>query len=235
MGKKQVQNPLNIEHLKIEAITPYAHNPKTHPPEQIEKLARVIERFGFRVPVLVDEKNVLIAGHGRLLAAQKLELKTIPAIRAKGLTPDQVKEYRIADNKLAELSTWDYTAMAHDFTLAELETLAPDMGLSETDLEAFMDAAALTPEEARAAADQAARDGRFDQNMTGPVNPKMAIVPQYLETYEAFIIVCQNQIDEVFMREALGLEELQKSYIDKKVRRANILTVEQFKEKWESR
>jgi len=196
--------------------------PRPIPPEQIEKLARVIERFGFRVPVLVDEKNVLIAGHGRLLAAQKLELKTIPAIRAKGLTPDQVKEYRIADNKLAELSTWDYTAMAHDFTLAELETLAPDMGLSETDLEAFMDAAALTPEEARAAADQAARDARFDQDMTGPVNPKMAIVPQYLETYEAFIIVCQNQIDEVFMREALGLEALQKSYIDKKVRRANI-------------
>jgi len=229
---------MKIEKLKLKDIKPYPHNPKTHPRTQIDALARSIETFGFRVPVMVDGENTLVAGHGRYLAAMQLKMAQIPAIRATDLTPEQIKAYRVADNRIPEMNAWDWQAMARDFTLEEFSALTADTGMSEDDLNRFMDAAhqPLPPDEAQAAADQAAQPMTdFERQMQEPVNPKMAIVPQYCEDYEAFIIVCKNSIDETYMREALGLSDLAQSYTDSKIKRPNILNVEQFKQKWESR
>jgi len=230
-----------IEHLPIDAIAPYKHNPKTHPQEQVEKIAASRQAYGFLSPLLIDAHNTIIAGHGRLLAAKHLGLASVPVIRAAALTPDQVRAYRLADNKLAELSEWDWQSLAKDFTLEEMEALIPTTGITQDDLSRFVEAShhALTPDEALQAADQAASESDavsdFEREMNAPVQPKMAIVPQYCEDYEAFIIVCTNTIDEAYMRQALALNDLAVAYSDSKIKRPNILTVEQFKKLWESR
>jgi hypothetical protein len=98
---------MNIEKIAIESLIPYVNNQKIHTQEQIEKIAGSIKEFGFLNPIIVDKDNVIIAGHGRYEGAKKLGLEKVPVLRAEHLTPAQVKAYRIADNRLAELSQWD--------------------------------------------------------------------------------------------------------------------------------
>jgi ParB-like chromosome segregation protein Spo0J len=92
-----------IEHVETEALIPYARNAKKHDAAQVAKIAGSIREFGFNNPVLVDPENGIIAGHGRVMAAQKLGLKTVPCLRLSHLTEIQKRAYIIADNKLAEI------------------------------------------------------------------------------------------------------------------------------------
>ena len=96
-----------IEEIAIEKLIPYAKNSRKHSEAQVGQIAASIKEFGFLNPILIGDDMTLIAGHGRLLAAQKLELKTVPCIRAKHLTPAQRKAYVIVDNRLSETSDWD--------------------------------------------------------------------------------------------------------------------------------
>lgn len=96
---------MKVEYIKTEKLTPYTRNTKKHPEWQIEKIARSIEEFGFNVPVLIDGSREVIAGHGRVLAAKKLGLESVPAIKVDHLTEEQIRAFRIADNKIAE-SEW---------------------------------------------------------------------------------------------------------------------------------
>ena len=98
-----ILNTLNVEYRKVEALIPYARNPRTHSDEQVAKIAASIAEFGWTSPVLVDGDNGLIAGHGRLAAARKLGLTEVPVIELAHLTPTQKRAYVIADNRLA---TW---------------------------------------------------------------------------------------------------------------------------------
>lgn len=93
---------MKIKNTLINDLKPYAHNPKTHPEEQVDKIARSIEEFGFLVPILIDADNSIIAGHGRLMAARKTGLMEIPTICVDHLTEAQIRAYRIADNRLTE-------------------------------------------------------------------------------------------------------------------------------------
>ena len=88
-------------------LIPYARNPRTHSDEQVGQIAASIKEFGWLVPAVVDADNVLIAGHGRILAAQKLGIDKIPTIDGSHLTPAQVQAFRIAENKLALNAGWD--------------------------------------------------------------------------------------------------------------------------------
>jgi len=88
-------------------LIPYARNSRVHSEEQVAQIAASIQEWGFTVPILVDEDNTLIAGHGRLMAAQKLELKKVPTMLATGWSDAQKRAYVIADNKLTENSSWD--------------------------------------------------------------------------------------------------------------------------------
>lgn len=116
---------LRIEYIDPDKLTPYENNAKQHPDEQVEHIANSIREFGFRQPIVVDAENVVVIGHGRLLAAKKLGLETVPVVRADDLTEAQVKALRLADNKTNE-SGWDFTALE-----ADLDELALDFDMSD--------------------------------------------------------------------------------------------------------
>ena len=99
---------MKIEKIPTEKLIPYARNAKKHDAAQVSKLAGSIREFGFNNPVLIDRDNGIIAGHGRVLAAQQLGLADVPCIRLGHLTDNQRKAYILADNKLAEIGGgWD--------------------------------------------------------------------------------------------------------------------------------
>jgi site-specific DNA-methyltransferase (adenine-specific) len=110
---------MQIEQIEIESLLPYARNSRTHSDEQTAQIAASIKEFGFTNPVLIDNENQIIAGHGRVLAARKLQLKVVPCIRLGYLTDTQKKAYVIADNKLALNSGWDEEMLALE--IAELK------------------------------------------------------------------------------------------------------------------
>src|SRR5713101_3184924 len=96
-----------IEHWLLEKLIPYARNARTHSDEQIAQIAASIREFGFTNPILVDGRDGIIAGHGRLLAARKLKLAEVPVIVLAHLTETQKRAYILADNKLALNASWD--------------------------------------------------------------------------------------------------------------------------------
>ena len=96
-----------IEIKQLSELVPYDRNPKAHPDSQIEKLSNSIREWGFTIPILIDEDNMVLAGHGRLFAALELGLSEVPTIKAVGWSEQQKKAYVIADNKLAEKGEWD--------------------------------------------------------------------------------------------------------------------------------
>jgi ParB-like chromosome segregation protein Spo0J len=109
-----------VKIIDIDKIYPYTNNPKKHPEKQINKIASSIKNYGFTVPIVVDEDNEIIAGHGRYEAARKLELEELPVIRRDDLNKAQVKGLRLADNKVAE-SEWNYEQLAVEFEELEFD------------------------------------------------------------------------------------------------------------------
>jgi DNA modification methylase len=99
--------PLEIVYRPVKELKPDPRNPRTHPPKQIEQIARNIAAFGFVNPILLDDAGVIIAGHGRLQAAKKCGLEHVPTITLHGLSDAEKKTLRIADNRLAQKSGWD--------------------------------------------------------------------------------------------------------------------------------
>jgi ParB-like chromosome segregation protein Spo0J len=98
---------LQIEYVPATDLVPYENNSRTHSQPQVDQIKRSMTEFGFTNPILVDERNGIIAGHGRLQAAQELGIKLVPTIALKGLTEAQRKAYVIADNQLALNAGWD--------------------------------------------------------------------------------------------------------------------------------
>lgn len=131
---------IQIEQWPLDRLLPYAANARTHPDEQVAQIAGSIAEFGFNVPCLVDERGVLVAGHGRLLAAQRLGLSQVPVIRLDHLTDAQARAYRIADNQIALNSGWDDALLS-----AEVARLKEDgvdlelLGFPEDELDRLLD------------------------------------------------------------------------------------------------
>jgi len=98
---------LRIEHVAVRQLKVDPRNPRLHSERQLKQIARSIESFGFNVPVLADREGNLLAGHGRVQAAQRLGLRELPVIRLEHLTPEQARAFSIADNRLSETSSWD--------------------------------------------------------------------------------------------------------------------------------
>src|SRR3954468_10663977 len=110
---------LDISSVEIDLLVPNRRNARTHSRKQIAQIADSITAFGFLVPILVDEKSVIIAGHGRHAAAKLLGLKQVPTIKVQGLSDAKLRALAIADNRIAENAGWDRETLA-----AELPELA---------------------------------------------------------------------------------------------------------------
>jgi ParB-like chromosome segregation protein Spo0J len=96
-----------VEHWPIEGLIAYANNPRVHSEADLDKIAASIGKWGWTNPALVDERGVLIAGNGRVAAAARLGLKSIPVIVARGWSEEEKQAYRLADNELAARASWD--------------------------------------------------------------------------------------------------------------------------------
>lgn len=118
-----------MRNVDINTLKPYENNPRIND-NAVDAVVASIKEFGFKVPIIVDKDNVIIAGHTRLKAGLKLGLTEVPVIVADDLTPDQVKAFRLADNKVGELAKWDFNALE-----AELANIDLDMSQFTFDVE----------------------------------------------------------------------------------------------------
>lgn len=135
---------LKIVYLPPGELTPYAANAKKHPDDQVQHIANSIKEFGFRQPIVVDADNVVVIGHGRLLAAKKLGLDAVPVVRADDLTEAQIKALRLADNKTNE-SEWDFLSLEAELAELELDFDMSDFGFE--DIEAVTETGTATEDD----------------------------------------------------------------------------------------
>ena len=119
---------MEIVMRKVSELTPYGLNAKKHDDKQVANVANSIKRFGWQQPIVIDEQGVVVIGHCRLMAAKKLKLKEVPVTVASGLTEDEIKELRIADNKTNE-SPWDLGLLAEDIEGLDFEGFDLDFGI----------------------------------------------------------------------------------------------------------
>jgi DNA modification methylase len=130
----------NIEMIGIEKLIPYAKNSRTHSDEQVAQLAGSIKEFGFNNPVLIGQDDVIIAGHGRVMAARKVGLMEVPCIRLKHLTETQRKAYIIADNRLALNAGWDNELLTIELNDLLADNFALDiLGFDADELKNLLD------------------------------------------------------------------------------------------------
>lgn len=106
---------LEIHLIKIDDLKPYEKNPRKND-DAVEYVANSIKEFGFKVPIVIDSNNVIVAGHTRYKAAKQLGMEELPCIIADDLTDDQIKAYRLADNKVAEFSEWDFSLLEEEMS-----------------------------------------------------------------------------------------------------------------------
>ncbi len=129
--KRSAEATAALEWRAIERVIPYARNPRLAPEAAIAKVAASIREFGFRQPIVVDGKGVVIAGHTRLAAAKRLGLERVPVLVAADLSPAQVKAYRIADNRTAQETGWERALL--ELELEDLRGLDFDLSLTGLD------------------------------------------------------------------------------------------------------
>ena len=117
---------MQVVDIDIKELTPYEKNPRKND-DAVQYVAESIKQFGFKVPIVIDKNNVIVAGHTRYKAAKKLKLKTVPCLVADDLTDEQIKAFRLADNKVAEFSEWDFDLL--ELELKALEDFDLDFNL----------------------------------------------------------------------------------------------------------
>src|SRR5699024_9901079 len=122
---------MNIINMKISELKEYENNPRLINDEAVDRVAASIKEFGFKVPIIVDEENVIVAGHTRKLAAQSIGMEEVPVIIADDLTEEQIKAFRLADNKVAEFSDWNMDSLIIE--LDDIDIEMEEFGFDDAD------------------------------------------------------------------------------------------------------
>lgn len=122
---------MNVINMMIEDLIPYEKNPRVND-EAVKYVANSIKEFGFKVPIIVDKNNVIVAGHTRYKACKELGIKNVPVIIADDLNEEQIKAFRLADNKVSEKAEWDFNML--DAELADLDIDMSDFGFDKLDI-----------------------------------------------------------------------------------------------------
>ncbi len=126
---------MEVIQIAIDTLIPYAMNARTHPDSQISKIAASIKEFGFNNPILIDKDNGIIAGHGRVLAAKKLGLVSVPCIMLEHLSEAQRKAYILADNRIALDGGWDHEMLSMEVKeLNDLDFDIMTMGFDQSEI-----------------------------------------------------------------------------------------------------
>lgn len=123
---------MDIIYKTLDQIMPYERNPRNND-EAIDKVANSIQEFGFKVPIIIDAAGVIVCGHTRYKAAQQLGLEEVPCIMADDLTPYQISAFRLADNKVAEFSEWDFSLLENELVGIKDNLDMSNFGFFETD------------------------------------------------------------------------------------------------------
>jgi ParB family chromosome partitioning protein len=123
-----MMRPLQIVYRKTSQLVPYARNARKHSDAQVSQIAGSIREFGFTNPVLIDERSSIIAGHGRVMAAHKLQLDEVPTVELAGLSDTQRRAYVLADNKLGLNASWDCEMLLLE--LDELKAMDFDVSIA---------------------------------------------------------------------------------------------------------
>lgn len=119
---------MEIIEVGVGDLKPYEHNPRNND-DAVAAVAKSIEEFGFKVPIIIDKDNCIVCGHTRMKAAMVLGLEKVPCIIADDLSEEQIKAFRLADNKVSELATWDMEALEKE--LSELDEMDLDFDMSD--------------------------------------------------------------------------------------------------------
>lgn len=131
---------MEIVNIAVDKLVPYENNPRNNT-EAIQYVANSIKEFGFKVPLVIDSDNIVICGHTRLLAAKQLGLKDVPCVVADDLTDEQIKAFRLADNKVGEIATWDLNKLQLelDFLDFNMEEFGFIGAMEEPDITDFLE------------------------------------------------------------------------------------------------
>lgn len=132
-----MQNKINIIYKNIDELIPYVNNPRRNE-GAIDAVASSIKNFGFKQPIVIDDKNEIIAGHTRLLASKKLGLEEVPVIIADDLNEGQIRAYRLADNKVGEFAEWDYNMLGLELENIEIDDIdMTEFGFEEVTIDDY--------------------------------------------------------------------------------------------------
>jgi DNA modification methylase len=197
---------LCIERLSPSELTAYRRNARTHSRKQVKQIARSIETFGFTNPVLIDEQNVILAGHGRVEAAKLLGMDKVPCVRLSTMTPDQKRAYILADNKLALNAGWDDEILAGELQALleiDLDFDVGVIGFSIAETDSLI--AGLAPEEPGDPA---------DDRLPEPASVPARCRPGDIWELGSHRLLCGNALDADAYERLLGDELAQMIFTD---------------------
>lgn len=183
---------LKIEYIKTNELKAYAKNTRKHKDLDIDNIAKSIEKYGFNDAIGIWGENIIVEGHGRLLAAKKLGIKEVPCVRLDHLTDEERREYAIAHNATAELSEWDLDILPDE--LAELDLSEFDFNLERFEKTSFIQDLL---DESFADVKSEERKMEFSLSFTFPYSVKQSF-DEYIKSKS------KNKLVELLMKEVVG-------------------------------
>lgn len=190
---------MEIVKIKIEELIPYSNNPRFNE-NAIEYVANSIKSFGFKVPVVVDKNNVIVCGHTRVKACERLGIKEVPCIVADDLTDEQIKAFRLADNKTAEIAEWDFETL--EFELEDLKNFNMEQFGFSFDME--------------------------EREPTAQERKLKKMELKAFEHYDYLVFVFDNQHDFINAASEFGLEKVDAGYSTRKLGIGRVLKGEEL-------